>query len=365
MLTRVVLGISDSVLRRRLRGLLERAQDTVVEALTGKARLWERATRESCDVLVVSESAIPEPVAASIQLPHDTPSSPAVVVISENDDPTHHAELVAAGCDKVFYAGVPVESLAVAIEAVLGNRRDQAQQSVRFPRSPAQPRLTDFVSESPAMQAFMNTVQRVVRSDTSLLIPGETGVGKERLARAIHAEGPRSNGPFVAVNCGALPETLLESEFFGHEEGAFTGATQSRRGAFELAHKGVIFLDEVGDMPVHLQVKLLRVLQEHEVQRVGAERSFAVDLRVMAASNRDLEAAVESREFRRDLYYRLSVVTLTVPPLRDRREDIPPLVDSYIRYLGPRIGSTIPSGQSGPGGLGLDIRYVYRRVGVT
>jgi len=341
MLTQVVLAVDNGAFRKRLRGLLRDAEDTVVDALTGKAHLWERAARKNCDVLVVSESTIPEPVEASVQLAHDTPSSPAVVVISDSDDATHHAKLVAAGCDEVFYADVPDETLAAALEAVLGKRRNQAEQSVRFPRSPAQPRLTDFISESPTMQAFMGTVQRVVKSDTSLLILGDTGVGKERLARAIHAEGPRSDGPFVAVNCGALPEALLESELFGHEEGAFTGATRSRRGAFELAHNGVIFLDEVGDMPLHLQVKLLRALQEHEVQRVGAEKSFGVDLRVMAASNRDLEAVVEAGGFRRDLYYRLSVVTLAVPPLRDRREDIPPLAESYLDYLGPRIGSSV------------------------
>jgi DNA-binding NtrC family response regulator len=339
MLTQVVLAVDNGAFRKRLCGLLRGAEDTVVDALTGKAHLWERAARRNCDVLIASESTIPEPIEASVQLGHDTPSAPVVIVISENDDPTHHAKLVAVGCDEVFYAGIPAETLAAALQAVLEKRRTQAEQSIRFPRSPAQPRLTDFISESPTMQAFMGTVQRVVKSDTSLLILGETGVGKERLARAIHAEGPRSDGPFVAVNCGALPEALLESELFGHEEGAFTGATRSRRGAFELAHTGVIFLDEVGDMPLHLQVKLLRVLQDHEVQRVGAEKSFAVDLRVMAASNRDLEAEVEEARFRRDLYYRLSVVTLAVPPLRDRREDITPLAESYVEYLAPRIGS--------------------------
>jgi DNA-binding NtrC family response regulator len=341
MLTRVVLAISSAALRRRLSGLLRDADDTVVEALTARGHLWERAARKNCDVLVVGEAAIPQPVEASVRLVHDTPSAPAVVVISDKEDATHHAALAAAGCDEVFYAGVPADTLAAALKAVLERRRAQAGQSVDLLRVPAQPRLTDFISESPTMRAFMGTVQRLLQSDTSLLILGETGVGKERLARAIHAEGPRSSGPFVAVNCGALPEALLESELFGHEEGAFTGATRSRRGAFELAHSGVIFLDEVGDMPLHLQVKLLRVLQEHEVRRVGAENGFAVDLRVMAASNRDLEAEVEAGRFRRDLYYRLSVVTLAIPPLRDRREDIVPLAESYVDYLRPRIGSDV------------------------
>jgi transcriptional regulator with GAF, ATPase, and Fis domain len=191
------------------------------------------------------------------------------------------------------------------------------------------------------MQAFMDTVHRVVHSTTSLLILGETGTGKERLARAIHAGSPRGGGPFVPVNCGALPESLMESELFGHEEGAFTGATRARKGAFELAHRGTMFLDEIGDMPLHLQVKLLRVLQDREVQRVGGERPFVVDVRVMAASNRDLEKEVEDRRFRQDLYYRLSVVTLEVPPLRERKEDIPALARSYVDFHRPHAGREI------------------------
>ncbi|MHC4470636.1 MAG: sigma-54 interaction domain-containing protein, partial [Planctomycetota bacterium] len=178
-------------------------------------------------------------------------------------------------------------------------------------------------------------------TDASLLVLGETGVGKERLARAIHAEGRRSEGPFVPVNCGALPEGLFESELFGHEEGAFTGATRTRRGWFELAHGGTLFLDEIGEIPLHLQVKLLRALQEHEFQPVGSERTIRADVRVMAASNRDLEAAVEEGPFRRDLYYRLSVVTLTLPSLRDRREDIPALAESYVEHFNEIIGRDV------------------------
>ena len=162
------------------------------------------------------------------------------------------------------------------------------------------------------------------------------------MARAIHAEGPRASGPFITVNCGALPEaSALESELFGHEEGAFTGAVRSRRGGFELAHRGTIFLDEIGELANHLQVKLLCVLQEHEIQRIGSEKSFNVDVRVMAATNRDMDEAIESRSFRKDLFYRLSVMTLEIPPLRDRIEDIPDLVESYINYLRPRIGCEV------------------------
>jgi DNA-binding NtrC family response regulator len=202
-------------------------------------------------------------------------------------------------------------------------------------------RLSDFVSQSPAMHTFMETVYRVVSADNSLLILGETGVGKEHLARAIHSESPRASGSFIAVNCGALPETLLESELFGHEKGAFTGADRAVRGQFEMAHRGTIFLDEIGEMPLHLQVKLLHVLERRQIRRVGGEQSIAVDVRVIAATNRNLTAEVEAGRFRRDLFYRLGAVVLTIPPLRDRREDIPELAENYLQYFRVNTGQPI------------------------
>jgi DNA-binding NtrC family response regulator len=188
------------------------------------------------------------------------------------------------------------------------------------------------------MKELLRVAKKVAAADTSLLILGETGTGKEWLGRAIHAEGPRASGPFIAVNPSALPEQLLESELFGHEKGAFTGASRARRGAFELAHGGTLFLDEIGDMPAHLQIKLLRVLQEREIKRLGSERSVAIDVRIMAATNQDLDAAIEDKSFRQDLYFRLSVMKLTLPPLRDRREDIPPLVETYVELYRRQLG---------------------------
>jgi DNA-binding NtrC family response regulator len=173
----------------------------------------------------------------------------------------------------------------------------------------------------------------VADATAPLLITGETGVGKERLARAIHAEISRSERPFVAVNCAALPEQLLESELFGQEKGSFTGADARRTGRFEQAAGGTIFLDEIGEMPTHLQVKLLNVLQRGEVQRIGAAAPLRVDARVMAATNRDVTSEVEAGTFREDLYYRLNVVPLEIPALRERREDIPDLVGSLIQAL--------------------------------
>ena len=217
--------------------------------------------------------------------------------------------------------------LLETLRSLVERRRQDGLRRLKAERPEERYSLNDFVLVSPAMQRFVAVARRVVAADSSLLILGETGVGKERLARAIHAESPRARGPFVAVNCGALPEGLLESELFGHERGAFTGAVASRKGHFELAHEGTIFLDEIGEMPLHLQVKLLRVLEERRLQRVGGQRPIAIDVRVMAATNRDLEAEMGAGRFRNDLYYRLAVVTLTLPPLRDRAEDIPDLVE--------------------------------------
>jgi len=191
------------------------------------------------------------------------------------------------------------------------------------------------------MHMFIEEVRQVVSSSTPLLILGETGVGKEHLAKAIHNEGQRSSGPFVPVHIAGLPEQLIESELFGHEQGAFTSAGRYRRGAFELAHNGTIFLDEVGDIPLHLQVKLLRILQDYEFKPIGGEKSIHVDVRIMAATNRDLWSDVEKGLFRKDLYYRLNVIPFTIPPLRDRPEDILNLAELFLESYSRRHAKNI------------------------
>jgi DNA-binding NtrC family response regulator len=192
-------------------------------------------------------------------------------------------------------------------------------------------RVEGIIGESGRMQEVLSLVHRVAGSEATVLIQGESGTGKELIAQAIHYASPRASGPLVKVNCAALPESLLESELFGHEKGAFTGAVAARQGRFELAHGGTLFLDEIGDLPLHLQVKLLRVLQAREFERVGASRPITVNVRLIAATHRDLAALVKAGRFRDDLYYRINVVTIVVPPLRERREDIPPLIDHFVR----------------------------------
>ncbi|MDH4267947.1 MAG: sigma-54 dependent transcriptional regulator [Deltaproteobacteria bacterium] len=188
----------------------------------------------------------------------------------------------------------------------------------------------NIVGKSPKMMQLFDTIKKISEYKTSVLIIGESGTGKEMVARCLHYNSPRNNGPFEAINCGAIPETLLESELFGHEKGAFTDAKKEKRGSFEMAHQGTLFLDEVGEMSLSAQVKLLRILQEGEVKRLGSERTFTVDVRIIAATIQDLTRAVAEGKFREDLFYRLNVLPVHLPPLRERKEDIPLLVEHFI-----------------------------------
>ncbi|MEK6743657.1 MAG: sigma-54 dependent transcriptional regulator [Nitrospirota bacterium] len=192
-------------------------------------------------------------------------------------------------------------------------------------------KFDEIASTSHAMEEVMNVVGRVAASNATVLLRGESGTGKELIAKAIHYHSPRAARPLIKVNCAALPETLLESELFGHEKGAFTGAAARRIGRFEAADTGTLFLDEIGDIPPSVQVKLLRVLQEKEFERIGGNATIKVDVRLVAATNRDLEKAMKDGSFREDLYYRLNVVTLVIPPLRERKEDIPALMEHFLR----------------------------------
>jgi len=299
---------------------------------------WRKIVHDCGDIIFISENNIPQPIEAGLALLNNLPEKPTTVILSEEDAPENNARLVAAGADVVLYAGISANSLIEAFESILESRRhfnvaERYDQKGRF-----KPELSDFSSLNQSMKVFMEDVQQVVNTDSVLLILGETGVGKEHLAKVIHAESQRSGGPFIAVNMAAVPEQLLESDMFGHERGAFTGAVRTRRGAFERAHDGTIFLDEIGDLPLHMQAKLLRVLQEHEVTPLGAEKPLLVDTRIIAATNKDLEKEVEAGRFRRDLFYRLNVITLVIPPLRNRKEDIPALIEMLMASLRVKIG---------------------------
>ena len=228
-----------------------------------------------------------------------------------------------------------------------------------------------IIGNSRAMRNVYKEIGRVVAKPVTVLIRGETGTGKELVARAIYTHSERANQPFIVVNCAAIPENLLESELFGHEAGVFTGAKVRRIGRFEQAHRGTIFLDEIGDMDLKLQQKLLRVLQESTIERVGGKDPIPVDVRIIAATHRDLEFAVQENKFRQDLYFRLNVAVIALPPLRDRSEDIRPLVHYFIRRFGPELGSAASAiepeaimclqDQSWPGNV-RELRSVVRKA---
>ena len=225
------------------------------------------------------------------------------------------------------------KALAVrALRAENSRLRDQLDQRYRF---------DNMIARSAAMREIFQTVMRVAPARTTVLLAGESGVGKDMIARAIHQNSPRKNKPFVKINCTALPENLMESELFGYEKGAFTGANVSKPGKFEQADSGTAFLDEIGDVPGHIQVKLLRILQERQFERLGSNLVRTVDVRVIAATNADLRAALEQGTFREDLYYRLNVVPINIPPLRERKEDIPFLAIHFIEKLAKELDSPV------------------------
>lgn len=228
-------------------------------------------------------------------------------------------------------------------EDQLRQERERAEAELAYLREELRSRseLSEIVGESDGIWRVLRNIDMVAPTGSTVLILGETGTGKELVARAIHGNSKRSTGPFVRVNCAALPESLLESELFGHEDGAFTGATSKRTGRFELADGGTIFLDEIGEMPLSAQSRLLRVLQEQELERVGSSETIRIDTRVVAATNRDLLAMSQAGDFREDLYYRLNVFPIQIPPLRERREDIPTLVRCFLNKLAGRLGKKI------------------------
>ncbi len=199
----------------------------------------------------------------------------------------------------------------------------------------------NIIGRSKAMERVFSLMKRVSDTPTTVLITGESGTGKELIARGLHNASSRKDKPFVSINCGAIPADLLESELFGHEKGAFTGAVSLKQGKFEFADQGTLFLDEVGEMPLALQVKLLRVLQEHELQRVGGNKDIRIDVRIVTATNKDLREEVDAKRFREDLYFRLHVVSLAVPPLRERREDIPLLVAHFVDKFSRKLGRAV------------------------
>jgi two-component system NtrC family response regulator len=254
-----------------------------------------------------------------------------IVVITGNSDRENALRAVQLGAFDYHLKPIDLDEYKVVLRRA-AFLHGLAQENEAVARAEEQAvRFEDILGKTAAMREIFNVVERVAKTDATALIEGESGTGKELVARAIHGRSGRRNGPFVPINCGAIPETLLEAELFGHERGAFTGAHTQRKGKFEMADRGTLFLDEIGELPLILQVKLLRFLQERTVERIGGRQPIPLDLRVIAATNRDLKTQLERGLFREDLYYRLSVIRIQVPPLRERGEDIALLANAFLR----------------------------------
>jgi two-component system NtrC family response regulator len=334
---RVLLVDDDESFRRVHEYQLAQAGYEVTSAADGEAALT-RFRDERPDV-VISDVKMPglDGLALLARITAMAPDTPVVMITAQGTVETA-VEAMKRGAFDFLTKPFPGEKLRLTLErarelARLRRENRELRREVEGRRG-----VGGLIGSSPAMQRLFEAMELVAPAPSTVLIQGETGTGKELVARALHHDSPRKDAAFVTVNCGAIPESLIESELFGHRKGAFTGAGSDRMGKFEAADGGTLLLDEVGEIPLALQSKILRVLQSGEVDRLGSDRPIGVDVRILAATNRDLESMVQSGDFREDLYYRLAVVPLGVPPLRERREDIPLLAEHFLRRMRERTG---------------------------
>jgi two-component system, NtrC family, response regulator HydG len=300
----------------------------------------KKATEFRPDV-VLSDLAMPETDGIWLlrALREDLPDCP-VVFLTGRATIDAAVEAIREGAYDFIEKPVDPARLKVCIERAL-EKKETMREVQGLRRRLKQLGASDFIGQSVAMRRVFDLIEKVAPSKASVAITGESGTGKEMVARAIHNLSPRREKPFIAVNCASIPATLIESEIFGHERGAFTGADQRRPGVFELAHGGTLFLDEVGEIPVELQAKLLRVLEEGRLRRLGGKVEIEVDARVLCATNRDLKAEIKNQRFREDLFFRLNVFQVALPPLRDRREDIPILVQHFVEKFNADAGKHV------------------------
>ena len=332
--------------------LAARLQPLEVRVETSLDRALATIARDSWDLGVVTARSGPSADVLYATLKKADAQLPMVVVDPKPSVDMARACLQAGAGDYLDIARVETDLEDALVRLLTTSRHKAAEVLLR--RTVERPySFAEFLGESPAMRQVYSIIERVAASSVDVLITGETGTGKELVARAIHARSRRAEGPFVPVDCGAIPDALIESELFGHERGAFTGADARRMGLVEFADGGTLFLDEVGELPLPLQAKLLRVLQERRVRRVGARQENAVDVRVVAATSRDVDEMVTRGEFRRDLFYRINVVRIDLPPLRDRGDDIGLLAEFFANKAAQEMGR-------GVGGLSTDVYQVLR-----
>ncbi|RIK77363.1 two-component system response regulator [candidate division KSB1 bacterium] len=335
MNAQTILLVDDEAGQREvLAGYLKKKHHTVLEAASATEALT-RARQEVVD-LVLTDLKMPDKSGFELlkEIRALTPET-TVVIMTAFGTIEGAVAAMREGAYDYLTKPIELEELDLLIQRVGERRRLLSENQLLKQQLAEKFKFTGIISQSAAMEEVLNMAGRVAESKATVLIRGESGTGKELIAKAIHFSSPRKDKPFIAVNCAALNENLLASELFGHERGAFTGADKQRRGRFELADGGTIFLDEIGDVPMSTQVKLLRVLQEEQFERVGGTQTMQVDVRVIAATNRNLEEKIKDGSFREDLFYRLNVVSIDIPPLRQRREDIAPALEYFLqKYAG-------------------------------
>ncbi len=339
---RVLVVDDDDIIKRFLKDLLVMGGYEVEDASSVAAAATR--LRDGAFEVVVTDLMLPD--GSGLDVLHSAlarPYQPEVLVITAYGTIDSAVEAVRGGAFDYLTKPLSTQKLLLAVERAIERRN--LRREVHELRSVVEGRYSSrsIVAASAGMRRVLEMVNIVRASDSSVLIEGESGTGKELVARAIHYQGPRASRPFLALNCAALPEALLESELFGYAKGAFTGASAEKKGLFEEADGGTLLLDEIGDMPSALQPKLLRVLQEGEVRRVGSATVRKVDVRIIASTNKDLASLMRAGSFREDLYYRLAVIPIGIPPLRERREDIEPLCRHFMAVHSARLGREIPT----------------------
>jgi two-component system NtrC family response regulator len=331
-----ILVVEDDGDQRSLVASILRSQKYLVAEAESLTTARQELARSPLD-LVLSDWKLPDGTGNELlrEVRREHPGV-AFIVVTAYGTIARAVEAIHLGADDYLSKPFERQALLLAIEKVLRSRRLEDENRRLAEALGERDRLVDFVGSAPSMQKLFRQVEKLASTNATVLLTGESGTGKELAARALHALSQRAESSFIAVNCAAIPEGLLESEFFGVEKGAFTGAHRTRAGRFESAHGGTLFLDEVGELPFNIQPKLLRVLQEGRYTRVGANHEMTTDVRLIAATNRDLASEVENGTFRQDLYYRLNVVPLRMPSLRERREDIPRLVEHFTQRAARR-----------------------------
>jgi two-component system response regulator AtoC len=334
---KILIVDDEQDIRERIARFLEFEQMEVLTAQNGLSA--KRMLENEIFAAVVTDLSMPgmDGLGLLKWIKEEGPEIP-VIMMSAYGKIAEAVEAMKIGAQDYIVKPFNPEELLIRLRRIIENRRFQEEMELEQRKSLD---VQDWIGESPNILEIKALIEKIAPTLSMVLITGESGTGKEVIARAIHQLSLRAKNPFIAINVGGISENLLESELFGYEKGAFTGATSRKIGMFELAASGTLFLDEIGDMPMHLQVKLLRVLQERKIQRLGSTQSLPIDVRILSATNRSLEDRIKNGLFREDLYYRLKVIQITLPPLRERQEDIPLLADHFLKKCNSVMGKSV------------------------